>query len=105
MRFSTIAASAHKFTPMNVKVRNIEVDAETADLLEARAAARGLSVAELLAEIANERGPVAADAVDIAELDRRWAKVASGEATVPHDDVVRWLGTWGTSAFKPFLDR
>jgi len=28
---------------MNVKLRKIEVDAETADLLEARAAARGIS--------------------------------------------------------------
>jgi hypothetical protein len=37
---------------MNVKVRKIEVDVETADLLEARAAARGMSVAELLADIA-----------------------------------------------------
>jgi predicted transcriptional regulator len=86
---------------MNVKVRNIEVDAATADLLEARAASRGLSVAELLAEIANDSGPIAADAAAIAELDRRWAKVAAGEAVVPHDDVVRWLDTWGTSAFKP----
>ena len=99
-RFSTIAASTHKFAPMNVKVRNIEVDAEIADLLEARAAARGISVAELLAEIANDSGPIAADAAAIAELDRRWAKVASGEATVPHDDVVRWLDTWGTLAFR-----
>ena len=36
---------------MNIKVRSIEVDAETADLLEARATARGMSVAELLADI------------------------------------------------------
>jgi predicted transcriptional regulator len=90
---------------MNIKLRNIEVDAATADLLEARAAARGISVAELLAEIASDRGPVAADAAEIAELDRRWAKVKSGEATVPHDDVVRWLDTWGTEAFKPLRDQ
>jgi hypothetical protein len=32
------------------KVRTVELDMETADLLEARAAARGLSVAELVAE-------------------------------------------------------
>ena len=37
---------------MNVKLRTIEVDTETADLLEARAAARGMSVAELLADLA-----------------------------------------------------
>jgi hypothetical protein len=37
---------------MGVKVRNLQVDAKTAELLEARAAARGLSVAELLADLA-----------------------------------------------------
>ena len=97
-RFSTIAASTHKFAPMNVKVRNIEVDAETADLLEARAAARGISVAELLAEIANERGADCRRSAvrAIAEgSDRRWAKVASGEATVPHGM------TWARMARAP----
>jgi hypothetical protein len=39
-------------TRMSVKLRKIEVDTETADLLEARAAALGMSVAALLAEIA-----------------------------------------------------
>jgi predicted transcriptional regulator len=37
----------------------------------------------------------------IAELDRRWARVVAGEPTVDHDEVVRWLETWGTSAFRP----
>lgn len=90
---------------MSVEFRNIRVDAETADTLEARAAERGISVAQLLAEVARESGPVPADAAEIAELDRRWAKVAAGEATVPHDDVVRWLDTWGTPAFKSFRNR
>jgi predicted transcriptional regulator len=90
---------------MNIKLRNIEVAAETADLLEARAAERGISVADLLAEIAGESGSAAADEAAIAELDRRWAKVKSGEATVPHDDVVRWLDTWGIEAFRPLRDR
>jgi hypothetical protein len=35
---------------MSVKWRKIEVDSETADLLEARATARGMSVAEFLAD-------------------------------------------------------
>jgi hypothetical protein len=39
-------------TRMTVNLRKIEVDTETADLLEARAAALGISVAALLAEIA-----------------------------------------------------
>jgi predicted transcriptional regulator len=83
----------------------IEVDKATADTLKARAAERGISVADLLAEIARESGPVALDAAENAELDRRWAKIEAGEATVPHDEVVRWLGTWGTPAFKPWHDR
>jgi len=37
---------------MNATVRQIEVDPETADLLEARAAARGMSVSALLADMA-----------------------------------------------------
>jgi len=41
---------------MNVKMRKIEVDVETADLLEARAAALGMSVSALLAEIAGNEG-------------------------------------------------
>ena len=47
------------------------------------------------------RTPLAIDADEIAELDRRWAAVESGEPTVPHDEVVRWLQTWGTPAFTP----
>jgi hypothetical protein len=71
----------------------IEVSKATADALKACAAERGISVADLLAEVARESGPVAADAAEIAEFDRRWAKLQSGEATAPHDEVVRWLGT------------
>src|SRR5579864_7678524 len=41
---------------MNVKTRMIEVDAETADLLEARAASLGMSVSTLLADIAGAEG-------------------------------------------------
>ena len=43
-------------------------------------------------------------AEEIAELDRRWAKIAAGEPTIPHKDVVRWLNTWGTPAFKPWRE-
>jgi hypothetical protein len=37
---------------MNIKVRTIEDDTQTAELLEARATARGMTVSELLADIA-----------------------------------------------------
>jgi len=90
---------------MNVKVRNIQVNSETADLLEARAAARGVSVSELIAELAAFEAATATEAGEVAELDRRWKSVASGRATVPHEEVVRWLQTWGTPAFRAWRDR
>jgi predicted transcriptional regulator len=55
-----------------------------------------------------ESKPSACEAIDldeIAELDRRWAAIEAGEATVPHDEVVRWLQTWGTPAFRPWRER
>jgi predicted transcriptional regulator len=104
---------------MNVNVRTIEVDAATADWLEARAAERGVSVAELLADIvafdleerpedreaarADEERPWSNE--ELAELDRRWAAVQAGELTIPHEEVVRWLQTWGTPAFRPWAER
>ena len=91
---------------MSIKVRKIEVDAETASMLEARAAERGLSVSELLAEMtALQERPAALSSEEIAELDRRWAAVKAGEPTVPHEEVVRWLQTWGTPAFRPWQNR
>ena len=90
---------------MNVKVRSIEIAAETADALEARAAERGVSVSRLLSDLVTASAPLAVEDTQIAELDRRWASVAAGAATVPHDDVVRWLATWGTPAFRPWSER
>ena len=43
--------------------------------------------------------------IEIAELDRQWAAVKAGEPTVPHEEVVRWLQTWGTPAFRPWQNR
>ena len=80
----------------------IEIDKATADALKARAAERGISVAELLTEFAGPSGPVAADAMEIAELDRRWAKIEAGGKTAQNADVVRWLETWGSPDFKPW---
>jgi hypothetical protein len=88
---------------MNIKVRQIEVDAETAAALEARAAEVGLSVRELLAEMVGlEKAPAKLSAAGLSDLDRQWAAIKAGEPTVAHDDVVRWLDTWGTSAFRPW---
>jgi len=88
--------------PMNRKMDVIEVDKATADTLKARAADRGISVAELLNELADQSGSVAVDPATIAELDRRWARIEQGEKTVSNTDVVRWLETWGTADFKPW---
>lgn len=84
----------------------IEIDAATAERLRARAAAEGISVSELIAGLtALTTTPVALLSEELAELDRRWTAVKAGEATVSHEDVARWLDTWGTSNFKPWHER
>jgi len=91
---------------MNLKLRKIEVDEATAAALAARAAERGLTVSELVAEMAAQQGaPVPLPPEELAELDRQWAAIKAGERTVPHDQVVRWLETWGTPAFRPWNSR
>jgi predicted transcriptional regulator len=90
---------------MSGKTQTIEVDEATADALRVRAAECGVSVAQFLSDIAVESGPVTVDSEEIAELDRRWAAIEAGEATIPHDEVVRWLETWGTPAFRPWRKR
>jgi hypothetical protein len=88
------------------KLRTIEIDEVTAALLEARAAARGVSVGEVVAElVAFDDGAISAEPDEIAELDRRWATIQAGSPTVPHSEVARWLETWGTPAFKPWHEQ
>jgi len=82
---------------------HIEVDEQTAGVLQTRAAELGVTVSELVAELAMlESEPIAIEADDIAELDRRWKAIEGGRRTVPHERVVRWLRTWGTSRFRPW---
>ena len=93
---------------MNVKLRTIEVDAETADLLEARAKARGLSVAELIADIAcnevvlptdlasmrtNREGPWSDEALQ--DDARRLAEFERTRMGVPWEEVKVWVESWG----------
>jgi predicted transcriptional regulator len=81
----------------------IEVDKHTADVLHSRAAELGVSVSELVTELAaTDTEPAVADAEQIAELDRRWQAIEGGRPTVPHDRVARWLRTWGTRRFRPW---
>jgi hypothetical protein len=93
---------------MNVKVRKIEVDAKTADLLEARAAALGMTVGTLLAELAGNEsilppdlaelrakgeGPWSPESVE--EDERRLAEFERTRMGVPWDEVKAWMESWG----------
>ncbi len=74
----------------------------TADVLEVRAAELGVTVPQLIAELAAlDSTPRAADADEIAELDRRAATNTPG-SRVPQARVVQWLRTWGTPGFRPW---
>jgi hypothetical protein len=98
---------------MNVKVK-IEVDSRTAELLEARAAARGMSVADLLADLAGDdnllpaeleamrakgEGPWAPDV--LAEDARRLAEFRRSREGVPWDEVKAWMQSWGSQHERP----
>jgi hypothetical protein len=93
---------------MNIKVRKIEVDAETADLLEARAAALGMSVAALLADIAGNEAVLPRDLAElrakgegpwspqaIEEDERHLAEFERTRVGVPWDEVKAWMESWG----------
>jgi predicted transcriptional regulator len=84
-----------------MKTRSIEVDDDTATALTQRAAERGVSVPELLAELITlEAGPAVAEVGNIAELDRRWRAFEAQDSIAANDEVVRWLESWGTPAFR-----
>ena len=81
---------------------SIDIDQHTANVLEVRAAELGVTVPQLIAELAAlDSTPRDADASEIAELDRRAAAAAPG-LRVPQERVVPWLRTWGTSEFRPW---
>ena len=78
--------------------------------MKERAAELGMTVEEFLAAIASETGmvrvdPGEVDPGEIAELDRRLAKVEAGTRTVRNEEVVRWLETWATPEFKPWREQ
>jgi len=86
---------------MTGRTETVELDRDVASALKTRAAARGISVSELVAELVS----LSADEAALAELERRWATVEGGEMTVAQADVERWLATWGTSDFRAWPDR
>lgn len=98
---------------MNAKVK-IEIDAQTADLLKARAAARGMSIGDFLADLAGGENllPPALEAMRIAgdgpwspetlaEDARRLAEFHSTREALPWDDVKAWMLSWGTPGELP----
>jgi predicted transcriptional regulator len=89
-----------------MKTQTIEVDDDTATVLKQRAAELGVSVPQLVAELVmHEAGPAQADGDDVAELDRRWKAFEAQGSVAAGEDVVRWLQTWGTPAFRSWRDR
>jgi hypothetical protein len=88
---------------MNQPTRRIEIDKATARGLERRAAEIGISVAAVVSELVLlDQQPTHVSAAELADLDRRWASVKAGEATVPHEKVADWLKTWGEPDSKPW---
>jgi hypothetical protein len=98
---------------MNAKVK-IEVDARTADLLEARAAARGISVADFVADLASDENllPPELEAIRaagegpwspevLAEDRRRLVEFQRTREGVPWDEVKAWMLSWGTPQELP----
>jgi len=92
------------------KLRTIQVDDRTADVLEARAAARGLTVAELVADLAwtgetlppelqamcgSGEGPWSPEA--LAQDARRLAEFERTRQGVPWEEIKAWMESWGTS--------
>jgi predicted transcriptional regulator len=89
-----------------MKTQTIEIDDDTATALKQRAAELGVSVPQLVAELITlETGPARADGDDVAELDRRWKAFEAQGSVAAGEDVVRWLQTWGTPAFRSWRDR
>jgi hypothetical protein len=93
---------------MNVKVRAIEVDVQTADLLEARAAALGMSVSALLAELAANESILPPDLAELRakgegpwspgamrDDERRLAEFERTRMGAPWDEVKAWMESWG----------
>ena len=98
---------------MNEKVR-IEVDQATASVLEARAAARGMTVAQLIADLAGAEEALPADVQSLreagegpwapevlAEDARRLADFRRTREAAPWADVKAWMESWGTPAELP----
>jgi hypothetical protein len=94
---------------MNPKLRKIEIDAQTAEVLEARAAARGMTVSQLLADLVDAEEALSPDLMEmretgrgpwapeiLAEDARRLAEFRRTREAVPWEEVKAWMQSWGT---------
>jgi hypothetical protein len=105
--------AAEKGAKDSVKRRSIQINSETADLLQARAAALGISVAELLGAIAGGKPAAAPQAAKDEAPDADHAPPAAvspaGQAddakSAPPDarwrEVKAWIDSWGKSNELP----
>lgn len=85
------------------KGRKIEVNGETADLLAARAAALGMSVAEFIAAIAGN-GPAATPPAVNGDAQAAASDAPSAQTTPPDArwrEVKAWIDSWGKSNELP----
>jgi|SRR3712207_4963454 len=95
---------------MNERVRMIEVDEATAKALEARAAACGITVSELLADLAGVHDEPWAEDLErmraagegpwspevLSEDEQRLAEFERTREGVPWEEVSAWMRSWGT---------
>lgn len=98
---------------MATDTRIIEIDDRTAEMLESQAAARGVTVAVIVAELADQsaapadlermraegRGPWSP--AILAEDARRFADYDANGVGVPWPDVKAWIESWGTPDERP----
>jgi hypothetical protein len=99
---------------MTVKSRTIELDAETADVLEHEAQARGLTLPEFLRQLAAEELPLPPDMEEMrAAGGGPWSPQALAEDArvfdefertgkgIAFEDVAAWMESWGTEDELP----
>jgi hypothetical protein len=83
---------------MTVKLRQIEVDEETALLLEARAGARGMTVSEWPADALEWLDAVVViDEPDVEEDIRRLEGFDRTGYAIPGDAINAWIDSWGAT--------
>jgi hypothetical protein len=95
---------------MNARLRTIEVDAASAETLERRAEALGVSVAEVVAGLLADEPALEAARRDrtgpwapevLAEDAGRLAAFLADRRGAPASEVVEWLESWGTADELP----